>query len=523
MKGINIAYCCKTVITICAPISLTVSGTSYAQEFKSSLKPNIVLIYADDVGYGDLSCYGATKVHTPNIDRLAEQGRMFTDAHSASAVCTPSRYSLLTGEYSFRKGLSKPIFLKDTLIIDTQKLTIGRLMKEAGYSTACIGKWHLGFGKEYPVNWNKELKPGPLELGFDYYFGVPVVNSHPPFVFVENHHVVGYDPDDPFVYEEKAETKPFREKMELDQIGGAKAAHVVYVDEQVGTTLKNKAIEWIKSQKNKPFFLYLATTNIHHPFTPAPQFKGTSEAGIYGDFIQELDWIVGEVLSTLDDMDVAKNTLVIFTSDNGGMLNMGGQEAWMAGHRLNGNLLGFKFDAWEGGHRIPFIARWPGKIPAGSTSNHLISNVDILATFAEIVNYRIKAEDAKDSYNVLQSLTGYGPQERDHLVISPSTPSHIALRQGRWLYIGKQGNGGFPGKKIGDHNLGGPAAFLLTKQVNSDISNGEIKEDAPQAQLYNLMADPFQTKNVYNEFPKVVEEMKTKLMEYLKGERTAPI
>ncbi len=488
-----------------------------------SQAPNIIIINADDLGYGDLSCYGATKVHTPNIDRLAEQGRRFTDAHSASAVCTPSRYALLTGEYPFRMGHSSPIFLKDTLVIDTKKMTIAKVMKEAGYATACVGKWHLGFQNEYPVDWNKELKPGPLELGFDFYFGVPVVNSHPPFVFVENHQVVGYNPNDPFIYGKKALTKPYREKFRIDDIGGANTAHAIYDDEQVGTILKNVAVNWLQSQKDKPFFLYLATTNIHHPFTPAPQFRGTSDAGIYGDFIHELDWIVGEVLSTLDEMDVAGNTLIIFTSDNGGMLNIGGQQAWLAGHHQNGNLLGFKFDAWEGGHRIPFIARWPGKIPAATTSDNLICNVDLLATFADITGYRLKSEDAIDSYNILESLTGNGQkQERDHLILAPANKNHIALRKGKWLYIGAQGNGGFNGD-IGEHTLGGAVAFFLTHKVNSDISNGKIREDAPPAQLYNLETDPYETTNLYNKYPDVVQMMKKELSAKLNSERTAPL
>ncbi len=337
--------------------------------------PNIVVIFADDVGYGDLSSHGATHVDTPNIDRLAAQGRRFTDAHSASAVCTPSRYALLTGRYPVRHGnLWSPIFLKAPLAVDPERTTVADIAKEAGYATACIGKWHLGFGDKEPTDWNAALRPGPLELGFDYYFGVPVVNSHPPFVFVENHYVVGLDAADPFVYDEEAETRIFDEKFRIDEIGGARAAHAGYDDEQVGTVLTEKAAEWIRdrAQEDPPFFLYFATTNIHHPFTPAKRFQGSSRAGRYGDFIHELDWIVGEVIKTLDEAGVADNTLVIFTSDNGGMLNRGGQEAWRAGHRLNGDLLGFKFDAWEGGHRVPFIARWPGKIEAGSESDALV-------------------------------------------------------------------------------------------------------------------------------------------------------
>ncbi|MDP7289664.1 MAG: sulfatase-like hydrolase/transferase, partial [Phycisphaerae bacterium] len=232
--------------TVGAGVSLALAGKCLAADSAPVRKPNIVLINADDLGFGDLGCYGATKVKTPNIDRLAKQGRMFTDAHSASAVCTPSRYALLTGRYPFRnKGLWGPVMLRSPLVIDPKQLTLGKLMKDAGYSTACIGKWHLGFGDKTPVDWNKPLKPGPLELGFDYYFGVPVVNSHPPFVYVENHRVVGLTPDDPMVYRKRAATKAYPEKMGLDWIGGAKAAHQLYNDETVGATLTGKAVKWI--------------------------------------------------------------------------------------------------------------------------------------------------------------------------------------------------------------------------------------------------------------------------------------
>ncbi|MCM8541014.1 MAG: arylsulfatase, partial [Lentisphaeraceae bacterium] len=334
-------------------------------------KPNIVLIYADDLGYGDVSCYGATKLKTPHIDKLAAEGRRFTDAHSPSAVCTPSRYGLITGRYPFRIGSNRPVMVKNPLIVNTERTTIADLAKEAGYSTAVIGKWHLGFGNKNPADWNRPLKPGPNELGFDYFYGVPVVNSHPPFVYMENHSVVGYDPEDPFEYGKVAETPKVHEKMGYNFIGGAKKAHALYDDFSVGTTLKNKAQDWIKEQKDKPFFLYLATTNIHHPFTPAKQFQGTSECGLYGDFVHELDWIVGGITKTLEEMGKADNTLIIFTSDNGGMLNETGQKAWKMGHRLNGELLGFKFGVWEGGHRVPFIIKWPGKVKAGTVSNSL--------------------------------------------------------------------------------------------------------------------------------------------------------
>ena len=241
-------------------------------------KPNVVVIFADDLGYGDTGVYGATKIRTPHIDQLASEGRRFTDAHTASAVCTPSRYCLLTGEYAFREDHWSPVFLKVGLIVDEHQKTVADLMKDDGYATACIGKWHLGFGEDTP-DWNGDLKPGPLELGFDYYFGRPVVNSHPPFVYVENHRVVGLDENDPFVYDTLAKTQDIEEKRNIDQIGGAQKAHELYDDYEVGVTLAGKAVNWIKAHKDEPFFLYFPTTNIHHPFTPHPRFQGVQHPG----------------------------------------------------------------------------------------------------------------------------------------------------------------------------------------------------------------------------------------------------
>ncbi|MEE2887811.1 MAG: arylsulfatase, partial [Planctomycetota bacterium] len=492
-------------------VSCSIPLLSISSAAQSDKQPNVVVIFADDLGYGDLGCYGATKLKTPNIDQLARQGRRFTDAHAASAVCTPSRYALLTGEYPFRKELWLPVFLKSGLIIDTGQLTVASLMKRAGYATACIGKWHLGFGNRTP-DWNGELKPGPLELGFDYYFGVPVVNSHPPFVYVENHRVVGLVPEDPLVYDTKAKTRVFREKMGVGLIGGGKAAHALYDDSMVGTHLVGKAVQWIKDRKDQPFFLYLATTNIHHPFTPHPRFKGSSECGMYGDFVHELDWIVGQVTKTLDELDLADNTLVIFTSDNGGMLNIGGQEAHQAGHRKNGELLGFKFDAWEGGHRVPFVARWPGRIEAGSTSDQLISNIDLMATMAALTDQKLKDGEGPDSINALPTLTS-NPSEpaRTELVLGPRRKSHLALRSGDWIYIGAQGGGGFSSRVPGTHMLGGPAALKFAGQHNSDVEDGKIKKGAPREQLYNLASDVSQRKNVIREHPQQARKMRERL------------
>ncbi|MGY5851426.1 sulfatase-like hydrolase/transferase [Salegentibacter sp. F14] len=505
-------------------IALIMAGNGlYAQNSKQGQKPNVIIINADDVGYGDIGVYGATKVRTPKIDELANEGRRFTDFHSASAVCSPSRYALLTGEYPDRINFSNPIFLKTPLKVDTSKVTVADIMKEAGYATGIVGKWHLGFGKETPIDWNKDLKPGPLELGFDYYYGVPVLNSHPPFVYVENHKVVGLTSEDPMVYDKHAETRWFPEKMDMDAIGGGRAAHDLYDDRRVGTHLKNKAQDFIRNHKEKPFFLYFATTNIHHPFTPAPRFIGTSEAGRYGDFMHELDWMVGEIMQTLDEEGLAENTILIFTSDNGGMLNQGGQDAYSAGHRQNADLLGFKFDSWEGGHRVPFIIRWPGKVPAGSVSNELSSNVDFLATLASLTNRKLQEGEGIDSYNILPALTSDPSKPiRDHLVIASSNLQNVALRKGDWVYINAQGGGGFNAKKVGAHTFGGPAAFPFTGQKNSDIEDGKIIENAPPGQLYNLSEDPSQAKNVFREYPEIVKKMEQELRELRQSEQTRP-
>jgi arylsulfatase A len=505
------------VIPLCFPACKQSSANTGK---KSDFLPNVVLINVDDLGYGDLGCYGATKVKTPSIDRLAEEGCLFTDFHTASAVSSPSRYALLTGSYPCRKDFLAPVFLRSPLMIDTTQMTIAGVMEQAGYSTAIVGKWHLGFGTREPVDWNKDLKPGPLELGFDYYFGVPVVSSAPPFVYVEDHRVVGWEEDDPFVYGETAVTEHFEAKDNYDDIGGALKAHNIYKDRMVGTTLKDTAVSWIRRNKDHPFFLYFATTNIHHPFTPAPQFIGSSAAGRYGDYIQELDWIVGEVMKTLDEEGVSDNTMVILTSDNGGMLNQGGQDAWKEGHRLNGNLLGFKFDAWEGGHRVPFIVRWPGKVKAGSRSEVLLCNTDLLATFAALTGYNLKDGEGVDSFNALPAILDQSDDPvRDYLILSPRQKQNVAIRKGKWVFISSREGGGFPGTIIGEHRLGGAAAHLLTGQINSDIENGRIKPDAPPAQLYDLETDPSQTTNLYYKYPEVVSELRELLAKAIETER----
>lgn len=480
--------------------------------------PNVVLIFADDLGYGDLGCYGATKLKTPHIDKLAAEGRKFTDAHSASAVCTPSRYGLMTGEYPFRanggKGVWGPAPITSPLLIHPDTLTIADVFKNSGYETAAFGKWHLGFG-EGSNDWQEPLRPGPQDLGFDYYFGMPVVNSAPPYVYVENDRIVGSDPSDPLKPLARGSKEkptpitpipPEAAQRSANRFSGAVKAHQLFNDYEVGTTLAEKATGWIKSNKEKPFFLFFSTTNVHHPFTPAKQFQGTSECGPYGDFVHELDWIVGQVMETLETTGVADNTLVIFTSDNGGMFNHGGRAAAAKGHKINGDLLGSKFGIWEGGHRVPFITWWPGKIQANSSSDQLLCSVDLMASFSALTGTKLK--DQKDSINMLPALLENPDKPlRTEMFMTPHKPTHMALRRGKWMYIPAKSDGGFGGSKPNQHAWGGAAVTKLVNTPNSDIKDGKLKKDASPAQLYDLEADRNQTKNLYKENPEVVKEM----------------
>ncbi len=507
---------------------------AFVGSVKANDPPNVVLIFADDLGYGDLGCYGATKVQTPNIDRLAKQGRRFTDAHSCSAVCTPSRYGLMTGQYPALaqggKGIWGPANMECELLIDTDKTTMADVFQSKGYDTAGFGKWHLGF-KKRKNGWKLPLSPGPNDLGFDYFFGVPLVNSAPPYAFFENAGIYAGDADDPLKYlgrkPKKDTTTPLTpipvtpenpkhgSNRVRNMFSGGVKAHQAYDDFQVGTILAERSVDWIKQRDGNPFFLYLATTNIHHPFTPAERFQGTSECGLYGDFIHELDWMVGEILNCLEQEGLADNTMIIFTSDNGGMFNNGGQTAFKQGHKQNGDLLGNKFGIWEGGHRVPMIAWWPQRIEAGSVSDQLISNVDFLATFAALTKFDLSEQQRANSENMLPALLDNPDTPlRQQLLLSPYRESHVSLRSGKWMYIPARGHGGFSGKTFGNHTFAGTAAAEFLGKENSDIAEGKIRKDALSAQLYDLVADPNQTQNVYQDHPEIVETMAAELRRY---------
>ena len=352
---------------------LIVVLVSLARARAAEPKPNIVLMIADDLGYGDLGCYGATKIATPRIDSLAAQGARFTDAHSYSGICVPSRYTLLSGRYAFRAKRAMGAGSYACQFDDGQVL-LPAVLKSAGYRTAMLGKWHNGFGREAALNWNVELKPGPLEFGFDSFFGTPRTHSEPPLVYVRDRWIVGLEKDDPISVDHSPGTGAHGQ-----QVGGKKAMAMRPAD-NIDLTLAQEADRYLSaSDKEKPFFLYLAWSAPHNPLSPSAKFQGRSQAGRYGDFIEQLDHCVGLVLDSLEKNGLAGNTLIIFTSDNGGRYE---SAALRAGHRTNRSLLGQKTDAWEGGHRVPLLARWPGQIPQGSERRELFHHVDMMATLA---------------------------------------------------------------------------------------------------------------------------------------------
>lgn len=471
--------------------------------------PNVVLMLADDLGYGDLGCYGATRIKTPNIDRLANEGVRFTDAHAPAAVCQPSRYAVLSGTYSLRarrKG-------EWTLWFHEGQVTLPALLKSAGYRTACIGKWHNGFGRDAEPDYNAELKPGPLEIGFDSFFGTPRTHNEPPFVFVENHRVYKWDAADPIRVVPHDEVV----KRGLQDWGwgiseGGRAAHAARPDDQLDTIYARKAVEFIGTDFSQPFFLYLPFQAPHVPITPAPGFRGTSEAGDYGDYIQQLDASVGTVLDALKARGLADDTLVILTSDNGGLFL---PDALKAGHHPNASLLGQKTDAWEGGHRVPFIARWPGRIPAGSRAPQMLCLTDLMATIAAAAKIPLPPGAAPDSLNQLPVLTDPAktPAVRDEMLLQGT--GGYALRQDDWVYIPKQGSSGMTVQMPPVTPWGQPYAAM--GMTNSDVTaEGRIKPDAPPAQLYDLRADPSQTTNVLREHPERARAMRARLDELMK-------
>jgi arylsulfatase A len=464
--------------------------------------PNIVFIFADDLGYGDMGCYGATKIQTPNVDKIASQGIKFEDAHSSSAVCTPSRYSVITGRYCWRTELKKWVMWGyNPPLVEKERMTIASLLKKHGYATAAIGKWHLGLGWHYikdgmsdggkyaDVDFEKPITGGPNELGFDYFFGIAGSLDMNPYCFIENDHTVGIP------------SVPKNPKYNQQRMG---LMVPDWKDEEVDTTFAQKAIDFIeKNQKespDKPFFLYLPTASPHRPCDCQPDFvKNKSQAGDRGDMVVLFDWVVGQIEKTLQKYDLVDNTLFIITSDNGArLLCANGQDY---GHKSCGNLRGQKADIWDGGHREPFIARWPNHIKPGTDSKETICLVDLLSTFAAIVDEKLPNDAGEDSFNILPAMLGKDiKQPIRESIIHHSGGGMFAIRKGNWKMIQGLGSGGFSRPQWMKKFFWRPAG-----------------------QLYDMESDILESENLYKKRPKIVKELTELLEKYIKNDYSRPL
>ena len=448
--------------------------------------PNIVFILADDMGYGDPGAYNPeSQIPTPHMDQLAAEGIHFTDAHSPSGVCTPTRYGLLTGRYSWRTRLKKGVTRGYSAnLIDTTRTTLATLLKKKGYHTAVIGKWHLGLGNEEPLDYSTRLYPGPRAHEFDYFFGIPASLDMIPYVYVENEEVVELPTDSvgPSGYEYGG---PYWRP-------GPIAPNFKHID--VLPDITEKAVNYITERATEtsesPFFLYFPLPAPHTPWLPTEDFIGTSEAGEYGDFTVQVDHTIGEVMDALEAHNLTDNTLIIVASDNGSFWIQ--EDIDRYNHLSNGPLRGIKADIWEGGHRIPLIARWPATITPGSVRNDVVSLTDFLATFADIVDLELVDNEGEDSFSLWPLFTNAEDQvyARDH-VIHHSSEGMFAIRKGDWKLIEGRGSGGFSQPRFVEPAPGEPAG-----------------------QLYNMAIDLKETTNRYNEEPEIVAELQNLLNTY---------
>ena len=463
-------------------------------------KPNIIIIYADDLGYGELGAYGATELKTPNLDKLANGGMRFTNGYASSATCTPSRYALLTGIYPWRNKRAKILPGTAPLIIDTAQTTIPKMLKKQGYHTGIVGKWHLGLGSGN-VDWNQRITPGPNEVGFDYSNILAATQDRVPTVYIENGHVVNLDPNDPIEvdYDKNFEGEPTglenpeMLKMKwhhghnnsivngIPRIGFMKGGEAAkWIDEDMADYFLAEAQQYVKKHKNEPFFLYYALQQPHVPRTPHARFVGSSGMGARGDVIVEADWVIGEFIKTLDVEGLLENTLIVFSSDNGPVINDGYYDESvekLGNHKPAGRLRGGKYSLFEAGTRVPFITYWKGHISPG-ISNAMVSQVDLLSSFAALANSNIQGQDSKDLMDV---FLGKSDKGRDELILEAT--SRTALRKGDWILIPP---------------YSGPA---INNFVNIELGN------AKEYQLYNLKEDIGQQHNLATMQSKKFKEM----------------
>lgn len=448
-------------------------------------KPNIVFIMADDFGYSSVNAFGADKnlLRTPHIDNLAEAGMRFTNASTPASICTPTRYGFLMGQYPWRSPMKFGVVDPDgPLLPDPNKETIADLLKNQGYNTAAIGKWHLGYGNKKPCDFTGKLTPGPLDLGFDYHFGVPQNHGDYWGVYVENDEIYGL---------KSKEQQPYSKTFYGSPYKGFNAPQRTNKD--VMEELTDKSIDWLKQQSNEnPFFMYFAAVAVHHPITPSDYMRGMSDCGPYGDFIQDLDLSVGRIIETLEYLNLMENTIIIFSSDNGGDIPKGAdrpeQQAMAYGLKINGDLRGDKHTIWEGGTRVPFIVSWPGNVQKGSVSNDMINMIDIYATVADITNNKLPTSKdiAPDSFSFLSSLINSKNKHPRTSMVTADAKGMLAIRKGDWKYIDNTSPEGFPEKRM-----------------------NQYKNEKPQ--LYNLEENPNETVNLYGKYPEKAKELLTEL------------
>ncbi len=486
-------------------IAFIVSGV---QSGVSAERPNVVLIYADDLGYGDVGCYGAKTIPTPNIDRLASEGLRFTSGYSTSATCTPSRYSLLTGEYAWRRKGTGILPPNGTTLIEPGRPTLASMLKQAGYQTAMIGKWHLGLGRPPKPAWSGRIEPGPLDVGFDHAFIVPTTGDRVPCVYIEDRRIVNLDPADPVdVFDTNPDGQPTgeteRASLKMDWIRGHNQSVVNGIsrigfmtggmaarwkDEEMADLLTAKARAFITENREQPFFLMFATHDIHVPRVPHPRFRGKTPHGPRGDAVVEFDWCVGEIVAVLEELRLAKNTLVIISSDNGPVVNDGYRDEAvekLGEHRPAGPWRGGKYTIFEGGTRVPWIVSWPGRVRAGE-SDAMISQVDLPRSLTALSGQvdKIPSGAFPDSEDLLPTLLGEVRTGRDEVVEHAAT---YALRRGMWKYI----------------------APALGRKATPDTKSKSVVGNEPQ--LYNLKSDPGETKNLAVNEPERVKEMAARL------------
>lgn len=454
--------------------------------------PNIILILADDLGWGDLSCNNpASAIPMPNANRLAAQGVNFTDMHSPSAVCTPTRYGLLTGRYCWRTRLKSGVLWGyDRSLIEEGRMTVASLLKQAGYATAGVGKWHLGLGDAEKADYTKPFHPAPTNYGFDYYFGIPASLDMDPYVYIENDRAT----------EAPTATTPGKSSPRgVFYRPGPMAPS--YKHEEVLDVLTSKAIGYIRERAKapqQPFFLYFPLTGPHTPWLPGEPFVGRSKAGTYGDFTVQVDDVLGQVLRTLEETGQASNTLVIFTSDNGADWKIEDRERYA--HLANGTWRGEKADIWEGGHRVPFLARWPGQIPAGAVRRDIACLTDMLASVAAIVGKPLPRDAGEDSFNQLPALLGTAKAPVRTDVVHHSMDGYFAIREGDWKLTLGLGSGGFTAPK-----------------------SVEPAPDGPAGQLFHLKDDPGEQYNLYQKHPEIVDRLASLVEKYRKQGYSRPM